>query len=96
MKIMVAGEVSRSFSAETIPRTWQVHRSTQGPMGRHGSTRVVVLRQAVMGAPPLATAGFSPCLQTTYWKPAQNAVSHSAHTIILFMKGRRRMVSQPA
>ena len=30
------------------------------------------------------------------WKPAQNAVSHSAHTIILFVKGRRRTVSQPA
>ena len=30
------------------------------------------------------------------WNPAQNAVSHSAHTIILFAKGRRRTVSQPA
>ena len=30
------------------------------------------------------------------WKTAQNAVFHSAHTIILFVKGRRRTVSQPA
>ena len=54
MKIMVAGEVSRSFSAETIPRTWQVHRSTQG---RHGPARFDAGCGAAPGGGGSATLG---------------------------------------